>query len=91
MEKEGTPVSNEGLVEESLEGVDLARRELLRKLIYGAAVAVPVVTSFSIGGLGLKSVYAQTATKVCVTPFRKQITVAIVSVSAPCPGSSRPK
>jgi hypothetical protein len=81
-------ISNERLVAKSLDGVDPARRELLKKLIFGAAVAVPVVASFSIRGLGLKQVYAQAATKVCVTPrFRRQ-TVTIVSISANCPNGS---
>jgi hypothetical protein len=38
-------------VERALAFVDAAKRETLRKLILGAAFAVPVVASFSIDGL----------------------------------------
>ena len=38
--------------------VDLSRREALRALITGATAAVPIVASFSIEGLSLKTAYA---------------------------------
>jgi hypothetical protein len=38
-------------LDKSLETVDAAKRQTLRRLIVGAAFAVPVVTSFSIDGL----------------------------------------
>lgn len=91
MKNDREKLSDDGLVEQSLGSVDPARRELLKKLIAGAAVAVPVVASFSIGGLGLKSVYAQVATKVCVTPRLKRRVVTTVAISANCPAGSVPR
>lgn len=41
--------------------MDAAKRETLRKLILGAAFAVPVVASFSIDGLTLSKAQASSA------------------------------
>jgi hypothetical protein len=45
-------------VERALASVDAAKRETLRKLILGAAFAVPVVASFSIDGLTVSKALA---------------------------------
>lgn len=41
----------EARLDKSLEAVDAEKRQTLRRLIAGAAFAVPIVTSFSIDGL----------------------------------------
>ena len=38
-------------VDASLESIDIAKRETLRRMAFGAAYAVPVVASFAIDGL----------------------------------------
>jgi hypothetical protein len=65
---EKTEVNNVG-EQDPLENVDLARRQALRSLLVGTVIAVPVVASFSIRGLGIKQAYAQTTgAPVCYTP-----------------------
>jgi hypothetical protein len=68
-----------------LDEVDAARREVLRRLITGAAVAAPVICSFSISGLGLRSAYAGTISFVC-TPRDAAINPAICPSPAPPSG-----
>ena len=48
-------------VERALASVDATKRETLRKLIHGAAFAVPAVVSFSIDGLTLSRAQASSA------------------------------
>ena len=45
-------------MEKALETIDASKRESLRKLVGGAAFAVPVVASFAINGLTIGSAFA---------------------------------
>jgi hypothetical protein len=44
-----------------LESVDEGRRASLKKIILGAAFAVPVIASFTMSGLGVNEAYATIA------------------------------
>lgn len=46
------------VLNKALEGVDVTRRQALRRLVTGAAYVIPIVASFSIEGLGIKAAYA---------------------------------
>jgi hypothetical protein len=45
--------------EEALEGIDESKRRTIRQLGLGAAFVTPVVASFSIDGLTISKVHAQ--------------------------------
>lgn len=46
------------VLNKALEGVDVTRRQALRRVVIGAAYIVPIVASFSVEGLGIKAAYA---------------------------------
>ena len=52
----GAPEANR-----SLEGLDTAKRRTLTKLALGAAFVTPVVASFSMDGLTISKLHAETA------------------------------
>jgi hypothetical protein len=50
---------SEKKIEELLGKVDVSRREAVRKLIVGAAFSLPVVMSFTMGGIPVHKALAQ--------------------------------
>jgi hypothetical protein len=72
-----------------LSDVEPSRRDVLRRLVVGAAVATPIVSSFSISGLGLKSAYAADApldiTCTLFTPTRRHKINEIKVPGPDCP------
>jgi hypothetical protein len=59
--------------DDPLGGVELSRRELIRKIVVGSAFALPVVASFDMASLGVSSAYANTQNQ---PPYNPSITSA---------------
>jgi hypothetical protein len=56
-------------VEKKLEGVDLEKRETLRRMIASTAYVVPVVASFAVSGMTVEKALAQSSHSHFVDPF----------------------
>jgi hypothetical protein len=54
-------MSEKGKQDEALEGIDESKRRTLARLGLGAAFVTPIVASFSIDGLTISKVHAQSA------------------------------
>jgi hypothetical protein len=54
-------MTEESKQDEALDGIDESKRRTLTRLGLGAAFVTPIVASFSIDGLTISKVHAQTA------------------------------